>query len=239
MKQTLILSALLLVGCAQIETKAPELTSLPFDTTLVKTVQQQPSRVPASVVEEGVGKSPRRVYFSALYHQYVTLGNALQEKNTVKFCPQFHHDKIETDALPKPHVTFAQKAQVDVNGVVFFPEFAFDKKHPLSAHYQNLMSEVKTLCEDGVSEQFYTFDNLITHFSGKKSFHSSASSMTAMLKISVFANFYLLQMLQDKSFAHSDEERLIELTGTQWFGKYVAEARTKRQAFLKQTIVKR
>lgn len=239
MKLSILLPALLLIGCSQIEPKASSLASLPFESSLVKSVQGQPSRFPASVVEEGVGKSPRRVYFSALYHQYLVLNKALDQKNTVKFCPQFHHDKVEAELAPVPKISFALESQIQDSGRVYFPELVFNGRNSLSSHYQSIEREVATLCENGYSEQFYTFDNLITHFSGNSSFHTSTASMVAMLKIPVFANFYLLHMLQDQSFAHADEERLIQLTGTHWFGKYVAEARSKRVALLKQTIVKR
>src|SRR3989338_484375 len=105
MKSIAVLSALFLVGCSHM---TPSLVTmeLPFAPELVEEMQKSANRAPASLeVSDVEGKSSRRVYFTALYHQYLTMGQHLNMASDVNSCPQFHHDKIETDSSIIPRFT--------------------------------------------------------------------------------------------------------------------------------------
>lgn len=231
----------LLVSCSHFQ-EAPKTVQFPYAKDLVARAQSSVGRTPASVTEEDLEeKSPRRVYFSALYHQYLTLGHYLGKKTDVKFCPQFHHDKLETDSDLVPKVSLYQSSHVDQDGKDYFPELAFNKNFSLRDYHQVIKEEVVTLCEEGISDNFYKFDNLVTHYSHKKSFHHDPKAMASVLKIPVFANFYLVKMLEvpGLEMTSKEETRFINLTNTYWFRNYVSEASRMRSNFIKIKMVKR
>src|SRR5262245_32828565 len=89
--------------------EAPVTVQFPYAAELLEKVQRSHSRAPASLSVHDVEQmSPRRVYFSALYHQYLTLGRHLDRRPGLAFCPQFHHDKIQTDSSLIPQVSLYQ-----------------------------------------------------------------------------------------------------------------------------------
>jgi hypothetical protein len=230
------------ISCAHFE-DIPKKVQFPYATALVEKVQVTASRSPSSLVEfeELTKKSPRRVYFSALYHQYITLGNHLGKSSSIRFCPQFHHDKLETDSGIIPKVTMVSSKNVDQDEKDFFPELAFSKDFSLYDYHLLIKKEISVLCEEGYSDNFYKFDNLITHYADKKSFHHTPTSMTAVLKIPVFANFYLVKMLEIPGInpPSPEEKRFIHLTKTHWFEKYVTEASLLRNNVIKNKMVRR
>jgi hypothetical protein len=242
-KISLAVLGLSLISCSHFN-EAPKEVHFSYATELLETIQQNVARSPASapVIEAEEGKSARRVYFSSLYHQYLTIGAYLNQTNSLEFCPQFHHDKIETDAYLVPKVSFTKESSIDAEGKNFFPELAFNRKFPLKNYHESLREELNILCEEGLSDNYYKFDNLITHYANNKSFHMKPNAMASVLKIPVFANFYLLKMLQGQSgqiFALPEESRFIKLTHTEWFEKYVAEASRLRNNFVKNKLVTR
>jgi hypothetical protein len=124
----------------------------------------------------------------------------------------------------------------------FFPELAFTKKFSLKDHQQEMRAEIAVLCEEGISDNYYKFDNLVTHYASKKSFHSRPDSMKSVLKIPVFANYYLLKMIQSPNaltFVHPEERKVITMTQTHWFEKYVSEAQRMRSNLIKNHMVQR
>jgi hypothetical protein len=243
MKSMALISALLLVGCSHIVPAPKVAMELPFEPELVAEMQKSQGRAPANLVESEVeGKSPRRVYFTALYHQYLTLSDHLGEEANLASCPQFHHDKVETDASVIPKMSIFKNLKVEASDKGFFPELAFTKKFSLKDHHQDIRAEINVLCEEGVSDNYYKFDNLITHYAAKRSFHMQSASMKSVLKIPVFANYYLLKMLQSPhnlSFVHPEERKVITMTQTHWFERYVNEAHRMRNDLIKNRMVQR
>jgi hypothetical protein len=238
----LTLLSLLMVGCSHFEENVPKTVQFPYANDLLQKVQMTARRVPASLsLEELSEKSPRRVYFSALYHQYITLGQHLGKKKDLQFCPQFHHDKIETDSALIPKVTFYGSSSIETEGKDFFPELAFNKTFSLRDYHQVIKTELDTLCEEGVSDNFYKFDNLVTHYANKPSFHQDPKAMGSVLKIPVFANFYLVKMLEAPglNITSPEEKRFIQLSKTHWFENYVTEANRLRNNFIKNKFVRR
>lgn len=244
MKKNLsLVPVLLLVACSHTPEKVA--MELPFAPELVAEIQQQShtSRAPASMdINEVEGKSPRRVYFSALYHQYLTLGQHLEHKTELTSCPQFHHDKIETEASMIPSFSLFKVGAVGADEKEFFPETAFNRQFSIKDYYGHIGAEIAVLCEEGVSDNYYKFDNLVTHYAGKKSFHTRPDAMKSVLKIPVFANYYLLKMLQPPhtlTFVHPEEKRVISMTQTHWFEQYVNVAHRQRNNLIKNQMVKR
>jgi hypothetical protein len=243
MKSLLYLMLFLLCSCAGLKHQDVATMELPFAPDLVEKMQKSFNRAPASLDEFQVeGKSSRRVYFTALYHQYLTLGHHLNKNVDLSSCPQFHHDKIETDEMMIPHFSFFSDIQVGKQGLEFFPEVVFTKNFSIHDHHQRLNEEIKTLCEEGISDNYFKFDNLVTYYANKASFHAKTDSMKAILKVPVFANYYLLKMLQSSShftFVHPEEKRAMAMTQIHWFEQYVLEAQKQRNYLLKNKMVRR
>lgn len=237
---SLALLSTMFISCAHVqETKTVQ---FPYASDLVEQVQKMATREPASLeIEDVNGKSPRRVYFSALYHQYLTLAQHIGKTPDLKFCPQFHHDKVETDNSVFPKVVVYQSSNVDAEGRDYFPELAFNKKFSLRDYHKVIRAELDVLCDEGQSDNYYKFDNLVTHYSQKKSFHQNPKAMASVLKIPVFANFYLVKMLQNPghNFSSPEEKQFIKLTNTYWFENYVARASRMRNTFIKNKMVQR
>jgi hypothetical protein len=243
MKTITLASAFLLVGCSQLTTTNKVAMELPFAPELVQEMQKSAARIPASLeVTDVEGKSPRRVYFTALYHQYLSLSNHLGVEADLNSCPQFHHDKIETDAVVIPTLSVFKRSGFTSPSKKFFPELAFTKKFSLKDHQEEMRTEIETLCEEGVSDNYYKFDNLVTHYASKRSFHTRPDSMKSVLKIPVFANYYLLKMIQPThalTFVHPEEKKVISMTQTHWFELYVTEAHRMRSDLIKNRMVQR
>jgi hypothetical protein len=247
MKKLLLTSlALGLMGCGHRPVASQRTVEFPFATELLARIQASSpiSRVPAGLQwMEREEKSLRRTYFAALYHQYQSLGTYLQMAAGPEFCPQFHHDKLQVDAqgMAAPNIFRLESAALE--GAEYFPELAFSENFSLKDYHQTLKSEITTLCEEGISDNFYKFDNLVTHYAAKSSFHLNTKSMTAVLKIPVFANLYLLKMLEahpaEVVFMHPEEKRVIELTRTQWFTQYLTEATKVRNDLIRTKMVRR
>ena len=243
MKTIILASVIILGGCSQLTTTKKVAMELPFAPDLVEEMQKIAARTPANLeVTDVEGKSPRRVYFTALYHQYLSLGLHLGVEANLNSCPQFHHDKIETDSVVIPTLSVFKRSGFTSPSKEFFPELAFTKKFSLKDHQEEMRTEIETLCEEGVSDNYYKFDNLVTHYASKKSFHTHPDSMKAVLKIPVFANYYLLKMIQPPhalTFIHPEEKKVITMTQTHWFERYVVEAHRMRSDLIKNRMVQR
>jgi hypothetical protein len=231
----------ILTGCTHLS-QTPKVVEFSYAKDLLEKVQNNLSRSPSSLSSDHLSdKSPRRVYFGALYYQYQTFGRYLGKNTDIHFCPQFHHDKLETDLVLFPEVTLYNFSSVADEGRDYFPELAFGKDFSLSDYHSGIKNELQILCEEGVSDNFFKFENLITHFSKKTAFHRDPRAMVSLLKIPVFANFYLVKMFQISHLAHisSEEKRFIKMSQTHWFEHYVAEASRLRSHFIKNKMVKR
>jgi hypothetical protein len=239
MKRFIPFLTLLMISCSHVH-EATKVVELPFANDLLVEMQRG-HRSPASLLDTEEGKSYRRIYFSALYHQYLTLGQHLGKDQDLRHCPQFHHDKIENDARIRPLVTLYSTKSLQANRE-FFPELAFTSSFSVSDYYNTLGEEVRGLCEEGTSDNYYKFDNLINYHVGKMAFHKKPEAMRALLNIPVFANYYLLKMIQSPQgpyIVHPEEKKLIEVGQVHWFERYVARAHQVRNEFLKNKTVQR
>jgi hypothetical protein len=246
MKKLLWGFSLMLFGCAH---QAPRSVAVefPYAVELLSRIQASApvQRGPASLFAwpEKEEKSLRRTYFSVLYHQYLAFGSMLQTDSQLDFCPQFHHDKVEIEKRETQVGTSLAGVPRGLERSEYFPELAFNETFSLKDYHGSLKTELGVLCEEGVSDNYFKFDNLVTHHASKASFHRETKSMAAVLKIPVFANLYLLKMLEARPAGliefHPEEKRVIELTHTQWFEKYLAAATEVRSDLLRTKMVRR
>jgi hypothetical protein len=62
-----------------------------------------------------------------------------------------------------------------------------------------VLNELQELCEDGISDNFYAYQNLITHINNKKNMPPSKQNMETLLKTSIFFNMALIESLKANS----------------------------------------
>ncbi|MBF0362503.1 MAG: hypothetical protein HQK49_15905 [Oligoflexia bacterium] len=65
----------------------------------------------------------------------------------------------------------------------------------LRLHLEKNIKELKEMCEYGHSDQYYLFENLITHMKNNKSFRKSKESMEALLKTTIVSNMAIITSL--------------------------------------------
>lgn len=227
------------IGCAHQKMAYKEI-HFPYSHDLLEEVQSS-GRFPASIVDTTNEIPSRRLYFSVLYKQYKMLNAHFDSESEVKFCPQFHSEKITADNSINNQI-IVQKQINHPSHTSFFPEQVFQGDYSFKDYHQSIFSELLTLCEEGVSENFYKFDNLLTYHANRIDFHQNPMAMEALLKIPVFANFYLLRMIQSEALPYpysTEDKNLIQITQTHWFERYVREAREVRKTLLNNRTVQR
>jgi hypothetical protein len=70
-------------------------------------------------------------------------------------------------------------------------------------HLEKTLEEIKELCENGSGENYYAFENLITHMRANKEYHRSKEAMESLLKITLFSNLALISALEVEFFPNS------------------------------------
>ena len=161
--------------------------------------------------------SLRRVYFKALYDQYLRWNQAQEGMNPLSSCPQYHHDKLtveETYQAQKAFVTpvssYPSKEELMSHPEWFLslkkkgkkmrafewgqkekanPQVAMNKA--IKGQWKNLEQELTVMCEEGVSENFFKIENIVTYFSNREDFDSGVKGLKAFMKIPVFANILI------------------------------------------------
>jgi hypothetical protein len=214
---------------------------LPYSADLLKDIQRL-ARAPANITDEPESASNRRLYFSILYQQYKMLSSHLGTSTSIKFCPQFHTERVNADAVSKTDFLI-QGYKIDSVQNSFFPEQIFQGGFSFHDYQQNIQEELVTLCDEGVSDNFYKFDNLMTYHVNRTDFHKGGSqSMEALLKIPIYANFYLFRMIQAQTLPYphnAAEKNLINVSHVHWFEQYVNEAREVRESLMNNKTVQR
>lgn len=79
-------------------------------------------------------------------------------------------------------------------------------KVALEEHADKNKSELEELCETGASDNYYTFENLLTHFTNNDRFNNSIDSLKAVLKIPVFANLFILKSIDPNYVSYSNDQ---------------------------------
>ncbi|RPJ76339.1 MAG: hypothetical protein EHM20_07595 [Alphaproteobacteria bacterium] len=68
----------------------------------------------------------------------------------------------------------------------------------LDIHLAKTYSEIRELCEYGVSDNYYIYENLITHIKNNK-FEADTKNMNTLLKTTIFSNIALMTSLDANS----------------------------------------
>lgn len=99
----------------------------------------------------------------------------------------------------------------------------------LEEHYQRNLAEVKTLCEEGESDNYYVFENLMRRFKSDPDFSKTITAAKAVLKVPVFANLLLLKSIDQKTnrFAGTRYEQINYVTRNFGFFERILVSRMK------------
>ncbi len=257
-----LLISFLAVGCSSLTEHFASSDTYTFtvDKDLVAQAQdkhfkQKTNRAPASVQTEdeevesllsesskSEGRGLRRVYFSLLYQQYHQLSFLMNKGATLSFCPQFHHDKTTMDEQLKVSSYKGELFRTMQSYAMYFPESNLNYKKQGSTLLANVKTELDLLCDEGVSDDYYKLENVVTYFSTKESFHRSPEAMESLLKMPVFAHLYYLKTVEAPfSVAHTSfnllENELLERTGAKWVQQYVVEVRKKRLSIVQSAML--
>jgi hypothetical protein len=76
-------------------------------------------------------------------------------------------------------------------------------KNALNLHTRKTYDEVKELCEYGSSDNYYIFENLITHSSKVGPFKASQESLKTLFKTTLFANMAILTSIKKTNSGRS------------------------------------
>lgn len=188
------------------------------------------------------GRALRRVYFSLLYQQYHHLSYLMTKTTDLKFCPQFHHDKTSMDEQIRKSSYKGELFKSMETYAVYFPETNLSHNKEALDLLDNLKGELVELCDDGVTDDYYKLENVVTYFSTKESFHRSPEAMESLLKMPVFAHLYYLKTVE-APFSVADthfndlEQELLDRTGAKWVHQYVVEVRKKRLSIVQSAMV--
>jgi hypothetical protein len=107
-----------------------------------------------------------------------------------------------------------------------FTDFAINEMvhKALDIHLAKTYSEIRELCEYGVSDNYYIYENLITHIKNNK-FEADSSNMNTLLKTTVFSNVALMTSLekQVKARTHTTGRSIASVDGSEKRGPYIGE----------------
>jgi hypothetical protein len=168
--------------------------------------------------------SNRRVYFLALLSQYQQLkGRMNMSAPDIKVCPRFHTwvvdyneraQKMErnlsvkvlaplTEEAGRLHPELLLPLSADKAYPTVFDIALKDKSTPtdelikkaLTIHLSKMYTELGELCEYGNSNNYYIYENLISHVIVSPRFGEKSKDIEALFKISIISNMALIKSL--------------------------------------------
>lgn len=228
----------------------------------VKKVSKTPKRSIASAYDEKL--TNRHLYFLSLYGQQKKLEMLLGKKSAVNSCPSFHQVLLENEEVKNSSAvsltTDVSLGEHLLEGdfVAFYPVLAvpyseekdlytkmvennwsntnYHLKKGLEHYYSLAQKELDQLCDTGVSDGYYIFENLVTYFKEEQKLGQSLNSLKALLKVPVLANIMIIDNLKNPNFDHSIlsnfEFSLLERSNITWFTGYLDQLNTKRKLIL-------
>jgi len=214
-------------------------------------------------------KSARKLYFLSMVQQYNMFNSLLGKKSEKQNnCPQFHNDLVGNNKNFEDNgkffslsLNFAQIKKEPQN-VMYYPAMSLPyqkvdlysylvksvdwknaSNHVKSAleHYNiKNKKEIEELCQNGVSEGYFIYQNMVTYYGQNQSFHNSTEALSSVLKIPVVSNMLVLGSLVKPKFQTDHfafyENKLLEKMNITWFKNYLYEVNTMRNNLKKRVI---
>jgi hypothetical protein len=96
----------------------------------------------------------------------------------------------------------------------------------LDLHLSKTYSEIRELCDYGVSDNYYIYENLITHIKNNK-FDADSSNMNILLKTTIFSNMALMTSLEKQTTEKPLGRSIASVQAEKKKGPYVSEIMTR------------
>lgn len=96
----------------------------------------------------------------------------------------------------------------------------------LDIHLAKTYSEIRELCEYGVSDNYYIYENLITHIKSNQ-FDAGPANMNTLLKTTVFSNVALITSLEKQTKTRAPGRSIASVDESDKRGPYVGEIMTR------------
>lgn len=92
----------------------------------------------------------------------------------------------------------------------------------IDIHLAKTYSEIRELCEYGVSDNYYIYENLITHIKNNK-FEADSKNMNTLLKTTVFSNIALMSSLETQEKAPATGRSIASVSSDSKKSTYATE----------------
>lgn len=230
------------------------------------------SRSIASTEEENelTELSNKKVYFFTLWQEYKAFKNIIGTGEKLNSCPQFHDDVLSKEKIVNNKIklydldTNFETVKLDPKNIVHYPvlsipykgvdlysylklkdEWDNAKKHTykaLTAYNERNFTELKTLCDEGNSEGYYIYENMISYYKDNKEFQNSYQALTSILKVNTISNMLILDSIVKPEYktAHiaGFQSALLEKLKVSWFKNYLYETNLIRNNNKKRFVLK-
>jgi len=201
----------------------------------------------------------REAYFLSFYKQHLTLAKTLRMQEEQVNCPSFHNLILEhkralfktkrnysTDiSLSNIASDYSQVSHHPVLAVPYsgstdlftrlhqtgFKDTKKDLTKALSHFYQQDKRELAQLCETGVSQNYYIYENLVTYFKNKPHFHRTKEGLLSILKVPVVSKMMILDNLtNEETYINSNpfDKWLVDKAGLSWIEEFRNDLKKKR-----------
>ena len=206
--------------------------------------------------------SNKRLYFLGLLKQYDQFkAYSQKDQSSIKACPQFHTATSDYLSQKKNTSKVKLKSAPLKNGKVdplLYPEYylPFNNRpayelasaknstkvlsKAIEEHITRTYREIQELCEYGSSDNYYAFENLITHIQST-GIYKNADGAKILLKTPLFSNDLILTSLKARtktrsrglasgSSTQSDPliKELSSRLGVSWFHHYTYNLKKER-----------
>lgn len=197
----------------------------------------------------------KQVYFLTLLQQYLTFNSIIGKSEKDFSCPKFHNDLLNYRSLitiQKNHYSLEHNYTTVLNDERLLPSFPimalpYNEDVDLYSYFKNSDENVKEhiqyaleiynnknfieineLCEQGTSDGYYIYENLVN-------FHSSSNdkdnlTLEAILNIPVIANMLVIDSLKlnNNDALNIINEKILNRSRLGWFKNYLYELRKIR-----------
>ena len=210
----------------------------------------------------------KNLYFLTLYSQYDSFKKLSGvQSNDVMICPSFHSllltNKKMIEQMSAPYRNLSLQLNTPKGDPALYPEYSLklDNSSPplwdllkenkaqaknellsraIDQHVKNLSSELQELCEFGQSDNYFIFENLISHLKENEDFSTSDAATDALFKTTVFSNMAILKGLAMQArnrsrgiASHQDntngfEKEIMYRLDASWMNQYFAEIKNRR-----------
>ena len=161
------------------ENSAPKITTCPnFHTSLIK--HRETQAIPFGV------KRKLNVNFTA--------DSSTWKTEYLARYPELSLPVVSDDIIPTVADIIKRDGQSHAHEIL---------QNALNIHIIKTHSELRYLCENGVSNNYYTFENLVTHIHRQPEFVPNSDNMKYLLKTTIFSNMALIKSIRRKSTSRS------------------------------------